>query len=325
MSLTLGYGLLLLSLISVPALVVGSDSGIRLVKTSESAVDVYVGKRLFTSYRYGLGLHKPVFFPVYSPGGAMVNRGYPLVFGIQGESHDHWHHESLWFTYGNVNNVDFWAKSGFQHENPESETGKIVHTGFTRIESDGDVGHLSTTADWVQPDGYVVLKQASDYVFRYDTNTYIIDFKYILTAQSKPVTFYDTKEGMFAIRVNPQLREDHTGKYLNSAGKTREREVWGKRAEWVALSGSIGGEELVLAIFNHPKSVNFPTFWHARGYGLFAANPFGRVDFEKGSKPINYSLKPGESATFMYRLMIHSGEMSPDQLKKQYEKYKETY
>ena len=149
-----------------------------------------------------------------------------------------------------------------------------------------------------------------------------LDLQITLTAQDEPVTFGDIEEGLLAIRVAPSLREDRTGRYLNAEGLELAKNVWGKRSPWVALRGTVQGEDLTLAILNHPRSVQYPTYWHARAYGLFAANPFGRADFEKGAPPLNFSLPPGESALLLYRILIHSGHLTRSQIEEEFHKYR---
>lgn len=291
------------------------EISIRLVKTDEARVDILAGDELFTSFHYGLGFHKPIFYPLKNAEGRSITRSYPIEFGVAGEAHDHWHHESLWLTYGDVNGIDFWAKK--EAHRGSQESGKIVHRGFSRLES-GSQGYLEATADWVTPEGTTILKQEMQAVFRANRQWREIDLTVDLTAQNEKVTFGDTKEGMFGIRVVPSLRENHSGSYINASGQKKEAGVWGKRSPWVALRGQVEGQDVTLAIFNHPHSTGFPTFWHARGYGLFAANPFGKKDFEKGAQPLNVMIHPGEKVLFRYRILIHSGKLSPRKLEMQF-------
>lgn len=306
-------------------LFLGADDGasIKLVKSDEARVDVFVvrdGKtQPFTSYYYGSAFHKPIFHPLRDSRGNIITRRYPMETGVPGEPKDHWHHEGTWFTYGQVNGVDFWAKVVEANERSKV-SGKIRQTGFEKIES-GKTGRLIATADWIAPDGKRVLKEKSDFAFTADGDTRVIEATYVLTAQDQKVVFGDTKEGMFGIRVTPSLQEDQTGGYLNAQGQEKEAGVWGKRSEWVALRGKVNDQDVTLAILNHPESAGFPTFWHARAYGLFAANPFGRKDFEKGAEPLNFTLQPGQSATFRYRILIQSSRLSPEELKSEYQKF----
>ena len=298
-----------------------SGHGVRLVKTEAARVDIYVGKSLFASYHYGVGFHKPIFHPLLSPEGHRLTRAYPMEFGTPNEHYDHWHHEGISFTYGNLNGVDFWSKLPGGRDKPGS--GRIRHTGFTRLE-DGQKGVMETTSDWIAPSGEVLLEQDSRMTIEAGPGWRTLDLTFKLTAQEKAVTFNDTKEGMMAVRVAPDLREDRTGRYLNAEGLELSKEVWGKKSSWVALRGSVQGEDLTLAIMNHPKSIESPTYWHARGYGLFSANPFGQKDFQKGSPPLNVSLKPGESALFLYRILVHSGRLSQSDMAAQFERYQQT-
>ena len=295
-----------------------SPRRIRIVKTDAARVDIYAGEALFASYHYGIGLHKPIFHPLLSPGGHRITRAFPMEFGIPGEQTDHWQHEGVFFTYRNVNDVDFWSKFPPRRDNPGS--GRIRNTGFTQLEG-GERGLLGTTADWIAPTGRVLLKQNSQITIQAGPDWRALDLKITLTAQEEPVTFGDIEEGMLAIRVASDLREDRTGHYLNAEGLERAENVWGKRSPWVALRGSVEGEDLTLAIMNHPRSVRYPTYWHARAYGLFAANPFGRADFEKGAPPLNFSLAPRESALLLYRILIHSGHLTRSRMEDQFKGY----
>jgi len=84
--------------------------------------------------------------------------------------------------------------------------------------------------------------------------------------------------------------------------------VWSTKGEWVMLTGKKDGKDITIGMFDHPLNVGYPAYWHARGYGLFAVNPLGRKVFSNGKEELNYSLKPGESVTFRYRIVVHSGK-----------------
>jgi hypothetical protein len=151
------------------------------------------------------------------------------------------------------------------------------------------------------------------------------------------VLFKDNKEGVLGLRVtralehpskSPEFFTDSagrpmsvpkldntgvTGLYRSSEGKSGEA-VWGTRGSWVMLSGIVEGEKVTVAILDQPKNPGFPTYWHARGYGLFAANMLGEKVFTDGKQEFNFSLEPGESALFHYRIVIFSGDTSPEQV-----------
>src|SRR5437763_11753483 len=75
---------------------------------SARRVDVSVDGKPFTSYIYPSSLKKPVLFPLRSAKGIVVTRGFPLE-PRPGERADHPHQVGAWFTYGDVNGIDFWG------------------------------------------------------------------------------------------------------------------------------------------------------------------------------------------------------------------------
>jgi hypothetical protein len=262
-------------------------------------------------------LAKPAFLPVRSPSGIVVTRGYPLL-AVEGEERDHPHHVGLFFTYDKVNGNDFW--------NNTRPSPRIKHIEVTRIKERASEGKLSTINHWVGKDGQIVLEETRDMVFIAGEDENVIDFAIELTAMESQVAFKDTKEGMFAIRVAEWLREsgpEATGRYFSSESDEKASNVWGKRARWVRLEGIKEGKVVGIAILHHPSSANYPTYWHARGYGLFSANPLGQFDFEKKRNPdnptsFNLSLEKGQTARFGFRFIVYEGTRSAEHLEEQF-------
>ncbi|HUW19104.1 MAG TPA: PmoA family protein [Sedimentisphaerales bacterium] len=277
----------------------------------DSKIDIMIGEEHFTSYMYGNELTKPILYPVCAPSGIVVNRGYPFA-KVEGESTDHPHHTGIFFTYDKVNDNGFW--------NNTTSPPQIKHIEVTRMKGKTGKGMLSTVMHWIGKNGQVLLEEKRCMAFLPGKDEYAIDFDITLTAQDAKVVFKDTKEGMFAIRAADWLREKGgTGSYLSSNGDQTEKNVWGKRAQWVRLQGEKDGKTVGIAILYHPSSVNYPTYWHARGYGLFSANPLGQYDFEKkqnpeSAKPLNFTLEPGKTAHFRFRLIIYEGQRTQEQL-----------
>lgn len=290
---------------------------------SNNQIHVMADGQHFTTYIYDPGLLKPVLFPVNSASGIRMQRQYPIK-DVEGESHDHPHHVGLYFTYGSdgeVNGNSFWNR----HDPPP----RIRHMRVTKQEPGKGEATLATVSDWVGGDGNVLLEEDRTMVFTGNKTDRAIDFTFNMKAQDQDVTFKDTKEGMFAIRVADWLSEEHgSGMYLNSEGDTTEAGVWGKRAKWVRLEGEHDGKPVGILIMNHPSSVNYPTFWHARGYGLFAANPLGQSVFEKSRgvenpQPLNYTIAAGDSGLFKFKMLIYEGHRTADQMEQQFERYAE--
>jgi len=75
-------------------------------------------------------------------------------------------------------------------------------------------------------------------------------------------------------------------------------------------------------MLDHPENPRHPVRWHARGYGLFAANPFGLSVFT-GDKSQNGSqtIAPGKSLRFRYRVIVHPGDAQSTGIDALYAKY----
>lgn len=308
-------------------------SGVQVVpQESESRVDVLIDGELFTSYIFEDSLEvlkKPVLYPINTVEGTSVTRGYPIE-PRPGERVDHPHHIGHWFNYGDVNGLDFWNNSSAVSKERQKEMGHIVHQSVNHVENGSDKGVLEVTMDWLGPNGKKLLQEDTRFVFRKEGARHIIDRTTKLTAVNGRVTMHDNKEGAVAIRVRRELEHPAddpikvvgdngkpakekvldnkgvSGEYLNADGVTG-MPVWGKRSPWVALNGVVEGDSVSVVILDHPDNVGYPTYWHARGYGLFSANPLGQEVFSDGEQKLRYELADGESTTFRYRILVHSG------------------
>ncbi len=256
-------------------------------------------QRLLTAYVVDVG-NKPFFFPLVGPTGAPFTRAHPML-SIKDEDHDHPHQRSCWFTHGNVNAVDFWG---------EAKASGTIRESDRAIVTEGPVlGRLATKDDWIGPDGRRVLRDERAATFYRTGNTRVIDFEIKLLASDGPVTFGDTKEGMFGLRVASSMDVDRKkgGKITNAEGLT-DQKAWGQASPWVDYIGPVDDKTVGIAVFNHPSSFRYPTTWHVRTYGLFAANPFGWHDFGKAEKG-DYTIPAGQSIAFGYRVVLHDGDM----------------
>jgi hypothetical protein len=307
-----------------------TDAQVEFVE-QDHKIDVMVGGKLFTSYLWqvdpdipmvakGRKLVKPILFPVYTPSGTMMTRGYPFI-EVEGESQDHPHHMGVYFTV-DINKEKFWGNS-------TEPLPAIKHIKVTKMKGHAGRGTLSTISHWVGSDGRVMLEEQREMIFYAAAqDAYAIDFNICLKAVDQEVVFGDTKEGMMAIRVAPWLKETKggNGTYLSSNGAETEKNVWGRRAEWMRLQGEKDGQDYSVAILNHPSSTNYPTFWHARGYGCFTANPLGQGAFERSLKVpdaqnLDLTLKPGEQAWFKHRMIILEGPSSKELMDKAFAAY----
>ncbi len=314
----------------------GGNLKVTFVKQdADKKVDVMVDGKLFTSYQWPDSVYKPILYPILTAEGTTITRGYPLE-PRAGERHDHRHQVGNWFNYGNVNGNDFWGNGSTGKRSPNG--GEIKHLTIGELTEGNGEGSMLTTASWVDSTGKELLSESTTFHFIAKDSIRIIDRIATLTATGGDVLFKDTKEGSFGIRVARQLElpskedvtltdaqghpttvksmsnEGVTGNYRSSEGLTGEA-VWGTRAKWMDLYGSIGSEHISLVIVDHPKNLSYPTYWHARGYGLFAANPFGVKDFTKGAEELDYTIPAGQSFTQRYRIIVSDGtDLTDDQI-----------
>jgi hypothetical protein len=73
------------------------------------------------------------------------------------------------------------------------------------------------------------------------------------------------------------------------------------------MYGKKNSELVSIAIIDHPTNPGYPTYWHARGYGLFAANSLGQEPLSGGKEKLNFALEAGKSVTFKYSVVITNG------------------
>ena len=310
------WGWVVIAASSLFLMAAGSPSGPDTVEVrpapDRQAVEVWVSGRLFTAFQYGTAFaQKPVFYPILSPDGAMINRELPFIKESH-ETSDHPHHQSLFLGYGNVSGLDFWSTAHGE---------RIVYRATLETRS-GDTGELDFAADWQDPQGRAVLREFRRVTFGSTEDSRWMDHDITLQALDEALNFNDTKEGMLGLRLADALREEGgTGRYQDAFGREGSAEVWGKRSPWVALRGELEGKPVTVAIYEHPSTSGHPSYWHARGYGLFAVNPFGRKDFVQGARPLDRRLEPGQSFHFRWRIWIYGGKVAKERLDKDYSQY----
>ncbi|GBC94158.1 hypothetical protein HRbin15_02666 [bacterium HR15] len=261
---------------------------------------------------------KPYLYPLYGPNGKPITRHFPMQL-VQGESMDHPHQRSLWFTHGEVNGIDFWT------EGPGR--GTIAHRQIRRVEAGPVLARIEAQNDWLAPDGKKVCEETTEIVVYRAPHLVWLDYTVTIRASEGEVRFGDTKEGTFGVRVasSMEVKRGQGGQIVNAAGQ-RDRDAWGKRAEWCDYTGPVEGETVGIAIFDHPDNLRHPTYWHVRDYGLFAANPFGVHDFVPGTPKGtgDYLLKQGESLTLRYRLCLHKGRTEEANIAQHYQAFRYT-
>ena len=285
------------------------------------AVDIH-GQPFTVFYVAGPEVMKPYLHPLRAASGTYVTRMWPMekVAEEAATGKDHPHQRGLWFAHESVNKLDFWNNDA-AYTTPNR--GKIVLARLDEVSSGKDQGVIAATFDWTDLAGHKVLTESRRMTFYADPKLRVIDFDITLTAAADAVTFGDAKDGAFGIRMRPVLQEaGGTGHITNADGLVGERQLWGKPSNWCDYSGEVNGEKVGIAILDHPDNPRHPVRWHARGYGLFAANPFALAAFT-GDKTKDGSLTvaPGQSVRFRYSVIIHEGDAQDAGIAVQWAKY----
>ncbi|MFT7632485.1 MAG: hypothetical protein ACI87E_003537 [Mariniblastus sp.] len=285
----------------------------------DTKMNVLLDGELFTSFDFKT-YNKPILYPIYSPGQVAMTRDWPMKEDSEGESHDHPHHKSMWISH-EISGVDFWAEKGGSVKTLSMETkfaGKPNNV-------------FRATSYWVKKsDGKTLLTDQTTYWFGGDATSRWINCMVNYRASHGDFQFDDTKEGLFAIRTHPDLRltakpkagvKEVFGKAINSEGETGKG-IWGKRAKWLLYYGSIDGNEVSVAMYDHPTNLRHPTTWHARDYGLVTANPFGLHHFlgqEKGAGA--FVVKKGDSLQLRYRIEFFKGIVTSETVEAKFQAF----
>ncbi len=295
-------------------------------------IDISIDGKLFTSFCYPDSLEKPFLYPIYAANDSTITRGFPLN-PRPNDPTDHPHHIGLWFNYESVNGLDFWNNSYAIESIKKKNYGWIRTKKIVRAES-GKHAIVSYLAEWTNEQKKVLLEETTDLKFSSIGTNRVIERITKLTANEE-VSFNDVKDGMLGLRVAHALElpileskkytdasgivtyvkankdSTVTGNYQTSEGKQGDA-AWGTRGNWCMLYGKLGADSVSIVIIDHPKNPGYPTYWHARNYGLFAANPLGQKVFSNGKIELNYKLLKGQSVVFRYKILVATGKYRMD-------------
>ncbi len=334
-------------LLTVSTFASTSASGVQVVADeAHRRVDITIDGQPFTSYVWPVSLKKPVLYPLVTDEGITVTRGFPLD-PQPGERVDHPHHAGLWFNYGNANGFDFWNNSDAIKQESRVKMGSVVFNEILSTKSGSNTGELAVESTWVTGENQPILDQTTRYIFSRRNHARVIDQVVTLKALDR-VVFNDDKEGLLGMRVAHWLESpdekggtfvdangrptkveaastsDATGVYLTSEGVKGEA-AWATRGRWCSLTGRTGNHTVTIAIFDSPNNPGYPTYWHARGYGLFAANPLGRSIFDPKQPAFNFTIEKNQTAVFRYRVILYSRNARVDELNRESDTFATEY
>jgi hypothetical protein len=293
------------------------------VERSDRGAIVNIDGQLFAEYLTHEG-HQPAVWPIIGPTGKPMTRQYPMGDLLPDEKNDHLHHVSLWFAHGNVNGLDFWTSRDHAAARKDNQ---IVHREFVATGASGGQAKIVTRNDWLS-EGQRICEDERTLLFGGDAEKRWIDFSIQIMATEGELTLGDTKEGTFGVRVSGPLTVDakQGAAIINSRGQ-RDAEAWGMFADWIDDFGPVDGETIGIALFNHPSNCRNPTRWHARTYGLLAANPFGDSEFPPDStapKQAAVTVAKGDQLALRYRVLLHRGDPAEADVAKAYQDFAAT-
>jgi hypothetical protein len=319
----------------VPAVEAQKGGNVR-IKSSKDAIEFTIGGELVTRYQIAPSYAKPIFWPVNAPGGVPLTRSWPPP---EGQAKDHPHQKSAWFCHGdvvpegielkakikNVEGVDFWGET--------KGHGQMVCTFVgSPKQTEENSASIVTKNEWRTAEGMKIMDETRTIQLCDFGKARLIVVIIDLHASVCPITFADTKEGSFGIRINDVISANPAkkdkpagkGKIQNAEGKIGEKECWGQISAWCDYSGPIDGKEVGLAILADPKNP-YPSCWHVRGYGLMAANPFGRDKHAKfpavkGNNDL-VRLEKGQHLRLRYGMLLHSGDAISGEVAENYQRF----
>ncbi len=248
--------------------------------------EVYLGGKFFTAYVYDTQFKKPYLGPV------MAEDGKTSFTRLDFEIKEHPHQRSIIGAVGDVNGVDFW--------NENANFGLERHQGYALTRAGAASATVSANILWQSVENVPFVDERRTYTFYNQAEgCRYIDIEMAFTATYGDVHFGPTKEaGPLGVRMNEALRADRgSGHFVNSYGGQDEAECWSKCASFCDYKGEIDGHLYGVAIFDNEKNERYPTAWHIRNYGLFAAN---NLYFKGG-----LTIPKGETLTYRFRLCFY--------------------
>ncbi len=279
-------------------------------------IRVKVGGEHFTTLHYSERWDKPFLHPIRTASGLTVSRGYP-VDPAEGEVQDHDWHRGIWYGHGDINGHDFWRELG------RGRTGTIVPVAEPILEEGEGRGAVEVLFGFRTAGGDTIGTVSQRYEFCRVGHAIRIDAVLRFAAdREQDLRFGDTEDGGFAMRLARPFRQEFGAVLLNSEGERGTESIWGRAARWVDYSAVVDGTPAGVAILDHPSNLRHPTRWHARGYSLCSANPFGLRDFTGSAGEDGSHVVPsGEALTLHYRLVVHEGATKPETIERWFDEF----
>jgi len=295
-------------------------------------VAVQVNGKPFSVLHFGKEEHKPFLFPLLTPSGKNVLRGFP-VSPLPGDSTDRPHQRGVWLgtegLRGPPGLEDFWENDPLYLP---AHKGAIVFQKLTGATDGDDRGALAFVSHWISNEGQVwVVDRRKITFYSKPADCRMFDIKIELEAKV-PVIFEDVQDAILALRLALPFDSHYEGKVVNAEGGAYEEGTRGRRSAWLDWTGDLDpkeyktpphgrGEMVGVAVFDHPSNLNYPSRWQVKDFGDFSVNPFaGQIfqRFDKAAQNAAHAMKPGDKLHLRYRILIHPAEQKVDSFFKQW-------
>lgn len=268
-----------------------------------SRIDVTIGGKFFTSYRFAEDEKYPFFFPVNGPSGtsatSMRNGEFP-------------HHSSLFFGCDMVNGGNFWQEG--------LDRGRIVTQGPVLEAASGNQIVIRDACDWTRPGASQPLRDKRLITISAPSSTLRqIDFDITLEAM-EDVVIQKTNHSLFSARMDPDLTPVYGGTMINAGGDSGEKATFGKPSPWLACFGARDGKTTEgLAILQHPQNPGYPAPWFTRNYGFLSPTPMYWPAKGKDTR-----MAKGETIRLCYRVLVFSGTAESAGIAGEFEEFSKT-
>jgi hypothetical protein len=293
----------LLSAVGCSSVSSNSDPSVFRLESRDDRVEILIGGRPLTTFHFHTQWDKPFLYPIRTPSGAVLSRGWP-VEPRESDERDHAWHRGIWYGHGDINGEDFWR------EKPDRTTARLVMDGAPKISSGGK-GTMEITLAMIGAKGNRLGTIGERYQFRRESDYILMDSVIsVATDRGMALRFGDTDDGGFGFRLATEFRQDRGAELINSDGLAGTEKIWGKPARWVKYTATINGKRAGVAVLDHPSNLRHPTGWHARGYSLCSANPFATGSFAKDkSRDGSYTLPAGQTLALRYLVVVFDGDL----------------
>ena len=285
---------------------------------TDSCIALLNHHRTVWQFNYGKDTRKPYFHPVALIDGTVLTCLSPR---------DHPWHLALWFSWDKLNGVQYWEndpKTGWPDGRTEVVEAKVIPN------QDYSATILLTLA-YHPPDGPPLLTEKRKITVSTPDKDgrYWIDWEGAFTAGKQDVRLQGgTAGGGYAgmsVRISQATKDwrliDSEGR-VDLPGGPAAKNTHGQKARWMdfsvvdAASSEIGG----IAILQHPSTFRYPTHWHnvmddKFPFGYFSPAPLWAEPF---------TLQAGKTLKVSYRILIHPGRETKDQLEAEWRAFSES-